>query len=295
MRRLKLTLGINTKLNRGHVVHGTEALILPCLARSDVDIQATGRQSITVEDSMSMVHASNGLVEPPSPDLKSEVSIVCGMARATVPDSGIDWNALEANYDLIREKIEAVFPKLFADFNTRIRIPGGFHLYNGARNREWKTASGRANFLVCHGVAEDPEIKDPAALQLTTIRSHGQYNTTIYGLDDRYRGVFGGRMVVFMNAHDMADREIAPGSLVELESVTDGGGVRRTASGFKARAYSIPRGSIAAYYPEANNLLPLSYHDIKSKTPSAKSIPVLVRPMGTESEPPAGVGSDARV
>src|SRR5208282_1992668 len=120
MRRLKLTVGINTKLNRGHVVHGQEALILPCLARSDVDIQATGRQSITVEDSMSMVHASSGLVTPPSPDLKSEVAIVCGMARATLPGSEIDWDALEANYDLIREKIEAVFPKLFADFNARI-------------------------------------------------------------------------------------------------------------------------------------------------------------------------------
>jgi molybdopterin-dependent oxidoreductase alpha subunit len=279
MRRLRLTVGINTKLNRGHIVHGHEALILPCLARSDIDIQATGRQSITVEDSMSMVHASNGLATPPSPDLKSEVSIVCGMARATLPGSEIEWDAFEANYDLIRDKIEAVFPKLFADFNARIRIPGGFHLYNGPRNREWNTATGRANFLVCAGVAEDPDVGDPAALQLTTIRSHDQYNTTIYGLDDRYRGVFGGRMVVFMNKDDMADRQIEPDSLVELESVTDGGNVRRSASGFKVRPYDIPRGSIAAYYPETNGLLPLSYHDKKSKTPSAKSIPVVVRPM----------------
>jgi formate dehydrogenase major subunit len=279
MRRLKLTVGINTKLNRGHVVHGEEALILPCLARSDIDIQASGRQSITVEDSMSMVHASNGLVTPPSPNLKSEVSIVCGMARATLPGSGIDWDALEANYDLIRDKIEAVFPKLFADFNARIRIPGGFHLHIGPRSREWNTKNGRANFLVCDGIGEDPGIANPAALQLATIRSHDQYNTTIYGLDDRYRGVFGGRMVVFMNKDDMADRQIEPDALVELESVTDGGDVRRTASGFKVRPYNIPRGSIAAYYPETNNLLPLSHHDKKSKTPSAKSIPVLVRPM----------------
>ena len=132
MRRLKLTVGINTKLNRGHIVHGREALILPCLARSDVDMQATGRQAVTVEDSMSMVHASNGLVTPPSPNLKSEVSIVCGMARATLPGGGIDWDAFEGDYDLIRDKIEAVFPKLFADFNARIRVPGGFHLHNGA-------------------------------------------------------------------------------------------------------------------------------------------------------------------
>ncbi len=282
MRRLKLTVAINTKLNRGHVVHGQEALILPCLARSDIDIQAGSHQSVTVEDSMSMVHASGGLVTPPSPDLKSEVSIICGMARATLPESGIDWSGFEANYDLIRDKIEAVFPELFADFNARIRVPGGFHLYNGPRIREWRTATGRANFLVCTGVAEDPDVDDPAALQLTTIRSHDQYNTTIYTLDDRYRGVFGGRMVVFMNEDDMAERRIGPDSLVELESVTDRGDVRRTADGFKARPYNIPRGSIAAYYPETNGLLPLSYHDKKSKTPSAKSIPVIVRPMAAQ-------------
>ena len=284
MRRLKLTVGINTKLNRGHVVHGREALILPCLARSDVDIQATGAQSVTVEDSMSMVHASGGLVAPPTEHLKSEVAIVCGIARATLPESGIDWDGFEGNYDLIRDKIAAVFPRLFADFNARVRVPGGFHLYNGPRHLEWRTATGKANFLVCAGVAENPEIDDPAALQLTTIRSHDQYNTTIYGLDDRYRGVFGGRMVVFMNEQDMADRQIEPDSLVELESVTHGGDVRRTARGFKVRRYNIPRGSIAAYYPETNNLLPLSFHDKKSKTPSAKSIPVLVRPMANAAQ-----------
>jgi molybdopterin-dependent oxidoreductase alpha subunit len=283
MRRLKLTVGINTKLNRGHVVHGQEALILPCLARSDIDVQTTGRQSITVEDSMSMVHASGGLVEPPSQDLKSEVSIVCGMARATLPGGEIDWDGFEADYSLIRDKIEAVFPKLFTDFNARIGIRGGFHLYNGPRAREWKTATGRANFLVCDGVAEDPDVADPAVLYLTTIRSHDQYNTTIYGLDDRYRGVFGGRMVVFMNTDDMAERHIEPNSLVDLESVTDAGDVRRTAAGFKVKPYNIPRGSIAAYYPETNGLLPLSYHDKRSKTPSAKSIPVLVRPMDKEA------------
>jgi anaerobic selenocysteine-containing dehydrogenase len=272
-------VGINTKLNRSHIVHGREALILPCLARSDIDMQATGRQAVTVEDSMSMVHASSGLVTPPSANLKSEVAIVCGIARATLPVSDIPWDAYESDYNLIRDKIEVVFPKLFADFNARIRVPGGFHLYNGPQNREWNTATGRANFLVCAGVAEDPEVGDPTALQLATIRSHSQYNTTIYGLDDRYRGVFGGRMVVFMNEDDMAARHIEPDALVEMESVTEGGNVRRTAGGFKARPYNIPRGSIAAYYPETNGLLPLSYHDKKSKTPSAKSIPVVVRPM----------------
>ncbi|HEY8014129.1 MAG TPA: molybdopterin dinucleotide binding domain-containing protein, partial [Dongiaceae bacterium] len=278
MRRLKLTVGINTKLNRGHIVHGQEALILPCLARSDIDMQASGRQSITVEDSMSMVHASSGLVEPPSPELKSEVAIVCGMARATLPDSGIDWDAFEGDYTLIRDKIEAVFPVLFADFNARLRVPGGFHLNNGPRDRIWKTANGKANFLVIEGLAEDARIANPGTLMLTTIRSHDQYNTTIYSLNDRYRGVFGGRMVVFMNEQDMAVRGIAPDSMVELESLA-GSDVRRTATGFKVKPYSIPRGSIAAYYPETNGLIPLAHHDPRCKTPSGKSIPVLARPI----------------
>ena len=280
MRGLKLTVGINTKLNRGHIVHGQEALILPCLARSDIDMQATGHQSITVEDSMSMVHASGGLVEPPSPDLKSEISIVCGMARATLPDSGIDWDVFEEDYAQIRDKIEAVFPQLFANFNARIREPGGFQLYNGPRYRAWKTATGLANFLTFDGLAEHPATANPATLMLTTIRSHDQYNTTIYTLDDRYRGVFGGRMVVFMNAQDMKDRGIEPDSLVELESLADAS-ARRVAGGFKAHPYSIPRGSIATYYPETNVLMPLSHHDPKSKTPSAKSIPVLARPIAS--------------
>jgi molybdopterin-dependent oxidoreductase alpha subunit len=277
MRKLRLTVGINTKLNRSHMVHGEQTLILPCLARSDIDMQRTGRQSVTVEDSMSMVHASTGLVEPPSSELKSEVAIVCGMARAALPDSGIDWTAFEDDYGLIRDKIEAVFPSLFYDFNQRIRQPGGFHLPVPPRDRVWKTPTGCANFLVFEGVSEDPPIKDDATLRLATIRSHDQYNTTIYGLDDRYRGVFGGRMVVFMNPDDMAEREIAPDMLVEIEALAEDGRKRRV-GGFKARPYNIPRGSVGAYYPETNPLLPLSYRDRKSKTPAAKSIPVLVRP-----------------
>jgi len=276
MRRLRLTVAVSTKLNRGHLVHGKEALILPCLARSDIDIQAGGRQSVTVEDSMSMVHASSGLIEPPSPSLKSEVAIVCGMAKATLPDCGLDWEWFVADYDRIRDKIEAVFPDLFADFNKRIRQPGGFHLTNPPRQRIWNTTTGRANFLVFPGVDEDPPVSDPAMLRLVTLRSHDQYNTTIYGLDDRYRGVFGGRMVVFMNEADMRTRGIVQGDVVEIESLA-GDGRRRVVGGFWAKAHSIPIGSIGAYYPETNALLPLSHHDVKSGTPAAKSIPVLVR------------------
>jgi len=282
MRHLELTVGVNTKLNRGHLVHGREALILPCLARSDIDEQAGGLQSVTVEDSMSMVHASGGLVAPPSPHLKSEVAIVCGMARAVLPGSGIDWDGFEADYDKIRDKIEAVLPALFSQFNAKIRHPGGFHLYNGPRELTWNTPTKRANFIVYPGLAENPDVANGRALRLATIRSHDQYNTTIYSLNDRYRGVFGGRMVVFMNRDDMAERGIEAEALVEMESLADTDR-RRIVAGFKAKPYAIPRGSAAAYYPETNNLLPLSHHDPKSKTPSAKSIAVLIRPMRAEA------------
>jgi anaerobic selenocysteine-containing dehydrogenase len=186
-------------------------------------------------------------------------------------------------YSLIRDKIEAVFPSLFHEFNQRIRQPGGFHLTIPPRDRVWNTPTGRANFLVFAGVSEDPPVKNEAMLCLATLRSHDQYNTTIYGLDDRYRGVFGGRMVVFMNAEDMAERGIDPDMQVEIESLVDDGKTRRV-GGFKARPYNIPRGSIGAYYPETNPLLPLSHHDPKSKTPAAKSIPVLVRPQSNPME-----------
>jgi molybdopterin-dependent oxidoreductase alpha subunit len=274
MRQLRLTVAVSTKLNRGHLVHGEQALILPVLARSDIDMQLGGRQSITVEDSMSMVHASSGLVTPPSEHLKSEVAIVCGMAKATLPSCGIDWDGFVADYNLIRDKIEAVFPELFADFNNRIRKPGGFHLAIPPRERVWHTATGRANFMVFPAVDEDPPVSDPAMLRLATLRSHDQYNTTIYTLDDRYRGVFGGRMVVFMNEADMRARGIAEGDLVEIESLADDR--RRVVKGFWAKPHSIAAGSVGAYYPETNPLLPLAFHDVKSGTPAAKSIPVLV-------------------
>jgi anaerobic selenocysteine-containing dehydrogenase len=275
MRRLRLTVAVSTKLNRGHLIHGQQALILPSLARSDIDVQASGRQSVTVEDSMSMVHASSGLVTPPSEHLKSEIAIVCGMAKATLPNCGIDWDFFVADYNRIRDKIEAVFPQLFADFNERIHRPGGFHLTNLPRQRVWETATGRANFLVFPGVSEDQPVSDPAMLRLATLRSHDQYNTTIYTLDDRYRGVFGGRMVVFMNEADMRARGIAEGDLVEIESLADDN--RRVVGGFWAKPHNIAAGSAGAYYPETNPLLPLAFHDLKSGTPSAKSIPVLVR------------------
>jgi molybdopterin-dependent oxidoreductase alpha subunit len=282
MRKLRLTVGVTTKLNRAHLVHGKESLILPCLARSEIDFQKSGPQSVTVEDSMSMVHASGGLLAPGSEHLKSEVAIVCGMARATLTDTTVDWQSFEDDYDLIRDKIEEVFPDLFKDFNSKIRKPGGFRLANGASERIWRTPAGKARFIVFHGVDEDPPFPHPEMLRLATIRSHDQYNTTIYSMDDRYRGVFGTRTVVFMNKDDMAARGITPQALVEIEALSDDD-VERRVRGFAALPYDIPRGSIAAYYPETNPLLALAHHDLKSGTPAAKSIPVIVRAMIAEA------------
>ena len=214
---------ISTKLNRSHLVHGREALILPCLGRTEIDVQAGGPQSITVEDSMSMVHASAGRNHPASEHLRSEPAIVAGLARATLgAQSKVDWEAMIANYDVIREAIEAVFP-IFRAYNERIRVPGGFHLTSTARERIWATETGRANFLVFPGMTEDQCQGDPNALWLTTMRSHDQYNTTLYSRSDRYRGVFGQRDVVFLNAREMAKRDFAAGDRVDLVTLSNDG------------------------------------------------------------------------
>jgi molybdopterin-dependent oxidoreductase alpha subunit len=274
MRGLDLAVHVGTKLNRSHLLVGKEAIILPCLGRTERDIQATGPQSVTVEDSMTMVHASRGRLPPASEHLRSEPAIVAGMAYATLPESKVRWMDLVADYDLIRDGIEAVFPD-FKDYNKRIRIPGGFRLPLPPTERVWKTASGKAEFILFEGLEEDPIIAAPDVLKLATIRSHDQYNTTIYGLDDRYRGVFGRRDVVLINADDLAARQIEHGDVIDIQTVSPSG-ENLQLNGFTAIEYDIPRGSVAAYYPEANCLLPLAYHDKQSGTPSYKSIPVRI-------------------
>jgi molybdopterin-dependent oxidoreductase alpha subunit len=274
-RNLDLTVQISTKLNRSHVVHGREALILPCLGRTEIDVQASGPQSITVEDSMSMVHASAGRNKPASEHLLSEPAIVAGMARATLgARSKISWEDLVADYDRVRDEIEAIFP-IFQAFNARIRVPGGFHLTSMARERIWTTPSGKAQFMVFEGVNEDPLDQDPEMLWLTTVRSHDQYNTTIYSMSDRYRGVFGQRDVVFLNELEMARRGLHDGDRVDLVTVSTDG-VERRVRGFRAVKYRFPDGSCAAYYPEANPLMPLYARDEQSHTPSAKAIPIRI-------------------
>jgi molybdopterin-dependent oxidoreductase alpha subunit len=274
MRTLDLAVHIGTKLNRSHLLVGKQSFIFPCLGRTEQDMQATGPQSITVEDSMSMVHASSGKLRPASEQLRSEPAILAGMAHATLPNSKVPWLDLIADYDRIRDAIEAVFPD-FKDFNNRIRIPGGFRLPLPPTLRVWNTASGKAEFLIFQGVAEDIEIAAPDVLKLATIRSHDQYNTTIYSLDDRYRGVFGRRDVLFVNEEDLAARELEHGDLVDVETAFVSGSPLRLL-GLTAVAYDISRGSVAAYYPEANVLVPLAYCDEQCGTPSYKSVPVRI-------------------
>jgi molybdopterin-dependent oxidoreductase alpha subunit len=277
MRNLDLAVHIATKLNRSHLLLAKQSFILPCLGRTEIDIQATGRQSVSVEDSMSMVHASRGALKPASEHLRSEPEIIAGLALATLPNTRVGWSDLISDYGKIRDCIEAVFPA-FADFNDRIKKPGGFRLHVAASEREWLTPTKKANFIVYAGVDEDPRVADPDTLTLTTIRSHDQYNTTIYGMNDRYRGITDRRDVVFINERDLSSRGLKHGDLVDVSVVADAGSKpdRRMMRNLTAVAYNIAQGSIATYYPEANVLVALDHYDAKSGTPSYKSTPVMV-------------------
>lgn len=275
MGRLNLTVGIATKLNRGHLVHGKQALILPVVARSEIDMQASGPQFVTIEDAMSNVTPSKGVLEPASADLRSEIEIVCRMARATLPASVVPWEDYIGDYSIIRDRIADVYPALFAGFNERIKAPGGFHLTIPPRERKWATETGKANFLVFAGLDEDKPIGGAEMFRLSTVRSHDQYNTTIYSNSDRYRGVYDGRMVLFMNEEDMQARSILPLAQVALETIAEDG-IERRVEGLTVYPYKMPRGSLAGYYPELNPLLPIDHYDEISGTPAAKSIPVRV-------------------
>lgn len=273
MRRLELAVHMNTKLNRSNLLVGKESFLLPVLGRTEQDVQASGPQSVTIEDSMSMVHASRGRLKPASDELRSEPAIVAAMAQATLLDSNVAWMQLINDYDLIRDKIEIVYPD-FERYNERISVPGGFRLPLPPTERIWKTPSGKAEFKLFSGLNEDISLLDSSILKLATIRSHDQYNTTIYGLDDRYRGVFGRRDVLFMNDKDLREKGLEHGDLVEIETALPSGGRRLLQ--LTAISYDISEGSVAAYYPEANCLIPLDYQDKESGTPSYKSIPVRI-------------------
>ncbi|MEX2234928.1 MAG: FdhF/YdeP family oxidoreductase [Cyclobacteriaceae bacterium] len=267
LRKCDLTVHISTKLNRSHLVTGKQALILPCLGRTETDMQNNTAQKVTVEDSMSMVHASEGNNEPASKYLLSEPAIVACIAVASLPNTKIDWYQLVSNYDNIRDKIEAVFPA-FKNFNARIKVAGGFHLRNSAREREWRTQTGKARFFT----ANMPEFQiEKGQLRLMTIRSHDQYNTTIYGLNDRYRGVKGSRKVVFMNRADIEELGFNAGDWVDIVNIPLDG-LKRVAKAFKIIPYNIPKGCVATYFPETNVLVPLDAMADKSHTPTSKFI-----------------------
>ena len=273
MARCRLTVQIATKLNRGHLITGQTALILPCLGRTERDVQKSGEQFVTVEDTTGVVHQSRGVLPPGSDQLLSEPAIVGRMALATLGTrSTVDWQGLIDDYDRIREHIEHVVPG-FVQYNRRVREPGGFYLPNGPREGIFPTSSARARFTV-HPIPEHA-LAD-GRLLLTTLRSHDQFNTTIYGENDRYRGIHGGRRVVFLNEEDMRERQIENNQIVDL--VSHFGAERRRAEHFKAIPYEIPRGCAAAYYPETNVLVSVAAVSAGSNQPASKSIPITVEP-----------------
>src|SRR5690606_7641526 len=261
LRACDLTVHITTKLNRSHLVHGRSALILPTLGRTEIDMQDSGPQGVSDEDSMSRVHISYGMNKPASPNLLSEVAIVARMAHATLGSRKANWLAYMSDYAHIRDDIEKVIPG-FERYNERLAQPGGFHLSVASRDRVWKTPSGKAQFLV-HAIARDTPIHRARAkygnrlLTLMTTRSHDQYNTTIYGLDDRYRGVYGQRRILFAHEDDIEMLGFQPDDFVDITSVWDDG-VERHVQGFRLVPYDIPRGCLGAYYPETNPLVPLT-------------------------------------
>jgi molybdopterin-dependent oxidoreductase alpha subunit len=273
LRRARLTVQISTKLNRSHLVTGEEAFILPCLGRTELDLQGGAPQFVTVEDSMSVVHRSTGRLPPASRELRSEPAIVAGLARALLgPESRVPWEALASDYDRIRDRIARVIPG-FEDMNERVRRSEGFVLRNGARTRDFETETRRAHFSVLAlprlGLREGEYL-------MMTVRSHDQYNTTVYGLDDRYRGVLGDRRVVLMHPDDLAKEGLAEGQRVDLVSEFEG--ERRSVHGFRLVAYEAPRGCVVTYFPETNALVPLGSRAEKSLTPSYKSTPVRLEP-----------------
>ncbi|TXN45060.1 FdhF/YdeP family oxidoreductase [Methylobacterium sp. WL7] len=277
-RRQRLTVQISTKLNRSHLVNGDVAFILPCLGRIEVDRQATGPQAVSMEDSTARFHGSRGVADPVGPEVRSEPWIVAEIAKASVPPNPrIDWDAWVADYGRVRDAIEATYPKVFHDLNGQMFRPGGITKPLGARDRKWETETGKANFSVPEGLEADPDLPKhgPDVLDLITLRSNDQFNTTVYGYDDRFRGVKGTRDILFMNRTDIARLGLKDGGSVDVEAVA-GDQVKRRVSSLRVIAYDIPQGNCGGYYPELNVLLPLWHHDEQSKTPAAKAITVRV-------------------
>jgi anaerobic selenocysteine-containing dehydrogenase len=268
LQNCKLTVHVSTKLNRSHLVHGEEAIILPCLARSDKDAVDGEEQIVSCENSMGVVQASQGPLTPVSKELLSEVTIVCRLAKATLGNrSKIDWQQYEKHYDHIRNDIERTIPG-FENYNQRVRLPGGFYLPN--HTREGKFTAAPFNIAT-----HSPLQLQPDELLMMTIRSHDQFNTTIYGLNDRYRGIYNERRVILMNRHDIEGHNLADGDVVDLYNYT--GGTERVAHRFIVVAYPIPAGCTATYFPETNVLVPITSTALQSNTPTSKAVVVKLK------------------
>ncbi|PWJ58309.1 molybdopterin-dependent oxidoreductase alpha subunit [Dyadobacter jejuensis] len=266
LRNCTLTVHVSTKLNRSHLVHGQEALILPCLGRSDKDATGIGDQFVSCENSMGVVQLSKGVLAPISDQLMSEPAIVCGIAKATLSKKTIDWNRYVEDYDVIREDIAKCITG-FENYNEKVRLPGGFYLPNCTRDGRFDTPTAKAKF---HVAKPTQSALAPGELMMMTIRSHDQYNTTIYGLNDRYRGIYNERRVVLLNKTDMDDQGLAEGDLVDLINQADGR--TRTAHRFVVVSYPIPKGCCATYFPEANVLVPIGSVADHSNTPVSKNV-----------------------
>ncbi len=272
---LRLSVQIATKLNRSHLVPGDATFLLPCLGRIEIDEQATGAQAVSMEDSTACIHGSRGQRKPVAESMMSEPAIVAGLAKATLEHNPkLDWDAWVGDYSLVRDAIERTYPDQFKDFNRRMFEPGGFPRPLAARERKWKTPNGKANFTIPKSALSPPP-EDDDVFELMTMRADGQFNTTIYTEDDRFRGIHGGRYVVFMNADDIAAQGLNPGDLVTLLTEANDG-VERSVSELQVVAYDIPRKALAGYYPELNELIPLWHFAEGSKVPAAKSIPVRI-------------------
>jgi molybdopterin-dependent oxidoreductase alpha subunit len=277
---LRLAVGIATKLNRTHLIPAEITYLLPCLGRIEIDVQASGPQVVSMEDSTTCIHASHGRATPASPHLLSEPKIIAELAKATLkPNPKLDWDHWVADYSRIRDAIEATYPDQFRDFNKRFGTPGGFPRPLAARERKWNTKTGKANFISPKSLRR-PDTRDDGVYQLITVRSNGQFNTSVYRTDDRLRGIYGTRMVVMMNPDDMARLHVVAGEEVTLSGAA-GDQVKREMHGFRVVPYNIPSGCVAGYYPECNALIPLWHYAEESKVPAYKSVPVHIQKNGT--------------
>ncbi len=274
--KLRLSVQIATKLNRTHLLPGEVTYLLPCLGRIEIDQQATGEQAVSMEDSTACIHGSRGQRRPVSEHVLSEPAIVAGMAKATLPPNPtVPWDKWVGDYSLVRDAIEATYPDQFKDFNKRMFTPGGFPRPLAARERVWKTPNGKANFTVPESLDHEASVGGADVYQLMTTRADGQFNTTIYTEDDRFRGVKGGRNVLLMNKADMMRLGVREGDQVSLETVAQDG-VSRTLGGLSILPYGVPEKCVVGYYPECNVLIPLWHYAKESKVPAAKSIPVRI-------------------